>query len=138
MIAGHVTDSSGQYVRHEADAGASTLRVEAPTSGKEQLMVYVTLDSPSGAGRAKLSFEMSDPRIDGGQPFRMSRLDGTFVAPMVIELAQPGRYRVPIPTGANEQRLFVKAKLVGGDPATDALAFWVATSAYQPVSGLLT
>lgn len=140
MIEGHVPDSSGNYTRH-ASTGTTvpaSLVVEAPTGGKDQLMVYIKLTSPAATARVRFTFEMSDPRINGGEPFRMSQMDGANVVPMTMELAREGSYRVPVPVGANEQRLSVRAELLEADPEADSVAFWVASNAYQPVSGLYT
>lgn len=137
MITGHTLDTSGNFQETVSEEGVNTLRVAAPTANKDQLMVYVKFDRKSEGGHARLKFEMSDPKIMGGAPFQMSQLDGTNVAPVVIDIVQSGNYRVPVPTGVNESTAFINAEILDGDAAQDSLEFWATLNSYQPVSGML-
>lgn len=137
MITGHTFNSNNLFVAHNSKEGESTLKVESPTAGKEQLMVYVKFDRKSESAVAKLKMEMSDPKINNGTPFQMCRLDGSTVMPVEIVVVRSGFYRVPVPAGSNETKIFVNAEVVDGLAGQDTLEFWVALNAYQPVSGMI-
>jgi len=137
MIIAHTLNDSGRYDLTESPEGAGKLSVQALTARKDQSMVYVTLKSVSGTAKAKLTFDMIDPVINGGKPFRMCRLEGSAVVPVELDIVAPGAYRVPVPTGANESRVVVNAELIDAD-AADVLEFWVTTNSQQVVSGMLS
>jgi hypothetical protein len=137
MIKGHTLDSSNKFTAKESTEGEASLKVASPTFAKEQLMVYVKFDRQTDGAIAKLKMQMSDPSIDNGTPFQMCSLDGTTVVPVEIVLVASGFYRVPVPVGSNETKIFVDSSIVGGDAETDSLEFWVALNSYQPVSGMI-
>lgn len=137
MITAKTMNSFGQFESHVSADEAESLRVQAATAGKDQIMIYVNFQRKSEAGIATLSVELSDPKIAGGEPFQMSRLEGTTVVPMEMNFMQSGLYRVPVPAGSNENALFVRGAITNGDVTQDSLEFWITTNAYQPVSGMI-
>ncbi|MDK1290095.1 hypothetical protein [Pseudoalteromonas umbrosa] len=138
MITANILNSSGEFEAiQSAPEQLNALSVPAATRGKEQLMIYTNFAKVSDLAAVKLTFLMADPKVNAGEPFVMSTLNGATVVPMEMNIVTAGALRIPIPVASNEREIIIKADIVNGVVGQDSFEFWVSLNTYQPVSGLI-